>query len=282
MSLDLLHRFREYELAVVLPLFPPGSSILELGAGTGWQARALAERGFAVEAIDLKDSAYASDRVWPIVEYDGRHIPYPDRSFDIVFSSNVLEHVLDVPTLQGEIGRVLKPGGRVVHVLPTSAWRAWTNLCHYPHLCRRVIRGLRSWDTTPAATSGAAFAWGRFPQCDASRGRLRALTGVLVPTRHGIRGSAVTEMYFFSRFHWRRVFRETGFVIEREQPARLFYTAYSLLGDRMSLRLRRAVGCCLGSAGRVYVLRTMTFDPVAAGSEERLPGGPASRLRRVL
>ena len=273
MSLDLLHRFREYELGVVLPLFPSGSSILELGAGTGWQAKALAERGFAVEAIDVKESRYASDRVWPIVEYDGRRIPYPDRSFDIVFSSNVLEHVLDVPVLQGEIGRVLKPGGRVVHVLPTSAWRAWTNLCHYPHLCRRVIRRLRSWHKSPAATNRAASPWGRSPQGDASPGRLTRLTGVLVPTRHGIRGNAVTEMYFFSRFHWRRVFRETGFVIEQEQPIRLFYTAYSLLGEWVSLGVRRALSYCLGSAGRVYVLRRVTSDRAAAG--------PASRLRRV-
>jgi SAM-dependent methyltransferase len=104
--------------------------LLEIGAGAGWQAQSLKNRGYDVTAIDLPSSRYLKDRVWPITEYDGRHIPFKDNAFDIVFSSNVLEHIPHVYEFQKEIQRVVKPEGRVVHVVPSSSWRFWTNIAH--------------------------------------------------------------------------------------------------------------------------------------------------------
>ena len=54
----------------MLPELRPGSRLLEFGAGTGTQARALAERGMDVVAIDLAVSGYAQDRVFPVIDYD--------------------------------------------------------------------------------------------------------------------------------------------------------------------------------------------------------------------
>src|SRR5689334_6198986 len=88
--------------------------ILDVGAGTGWQARRLAELGHDVEAVDLPHGEYTPQRIWPVRDYDGRTLPYPDRSFDVVFSSNVLEHVDDLAALLPEIRRVIRPGGFAV------------------------------------------------------------------------------------------------------------------------------------------------------------------------
>jgi SAM-dependent methyltransferase len=129
-TLDHLESIRTYELGLVLSMLPRGGRILEIGAGTGWQAKTLETCGFEVCAIDLPTSNYSGNRVWPITEYDGKHIPYEDRSFDIVFSSNVLEHIPHVYEFQAEILRVLKPDGYAVHVLPSSSWRLWTNVTH--------------------------------------------------------------------------------------------------------------------------------------------------------
>jgi SAM-dependent methyltransferase len=41
-------------------------------------------------------------------------LPFPDRTFDIVFSHGVLHHVPDVRRAQAEIARVLKPGGSLI------------------------------------------------------------------------------------------------------------------------------------------------------------------------
>ena len=45
--------------------------------------------------------------------YDGRRLPFDDRSFDVVCSNAVLEHVDDLPAFAAETARVLRPGGVV-------------------------------------------------------------------------------------------------------------------------------------------------------------------------
>ena len=58
---------------------------------------------------------------WParFEAFDGSRVPLPDASVDLVFSKSVLEHVpLDgVPALLGELARVVRPGGAMVHVI---------------------------------------------------------------------------------------------------------------------------------------------------------------------
>jgi SAM-dependent methyltransferase len=52
------------------------------------------------------------------VFYDGKRIPFSDASFDCVFSSEVFEHVFNLPQVLDEINRVLKPGGLVLATCP--------------------------------------------------------------------------------------------------------------------------------------------------------------------
>lgn len=129
-TLEHLQAIRTYELDVVLKMLPHRGRLLEIGAGTGWQAQTLEKKGYDVSAIDLPSSGYLENRVWPITDYDGKIIPFQDNTFDIVFSSNVLEHVPHVYEFQKEIHRVLKPDGYVIHVLPSSSWRFWTNITY--------------------------------------------------------------------------------------------------------------------------------------------------------
>ena len=84
--------------------------------------------GYDVSAIDIDSSNLRDDRIWPVTNYDGMKIPFDDNAFDIVFSSNVLEHIPHIVEFQEEIQRVLKPGGVAVHILPSSSWRLWSNI----------------------------------------------------------------------------------------------------------------------------------------------------------
>ncbi len=47
-----------------------------------------------------------------------RHIPLPDDKVDLLVSRTLLEHVPDVEGAVHEMARVLKSGGRTVHLLP--------------------------------------------------------------------------------------------------------------------------------------------------------------------
>jgi len=239
-----LRRIREYELQRVLDNISLRGRLLEIGAGSGWQAKVLSEHEFDVKAIDIADSEYSSSRVWPVIVYDGVVIPFPDQSFDIVFSSNVLEHIVDLYGFQKEIQRVLKQDGLAIHVLPTASWRFWTNIAYYINALKRIFSTVKFTSTNEAAPAAKKFTSDR-----------SLFKRILIPSRHGERGNSMSEMYYFSRFHWRRLFRKTGWTIVRSYSAELFYTGYALLNVKLSLRARRFLSRFLGSACYIYVLK---------------------------
>lgn len=54
------------------------------------------------------------------VFYDGRHIPFDNATFDSVFSSEVFEHIFNLPEIMKEINRVTKIGGKLLLTCPFS------------------------------------------------------------------------------------------------------------------------------------------------------------------
>lgn len=234
-SIAYLNRLRAQEITRIVPRIPAGSRLLDLGAGTGQQAFDLQSSGLAVSAIDLPQSHYAAARVFPVADYDGIHLPFPDRSFDIVFSSNALEHVQDLEALHRDIRRVLLPRGRCIHVLPTPAWRFWSMLTAYPAALLRVAAALRG-------------------DCGWSEA-LRYCGAAALQPAHGERGHALTELWTFSPVWWRRHFARNGFTIIHDEPMGLFYTGAALFGPGLSFDHRVRLAGFLGSACHLFELK---------------------------
>ncbi len=245
-----LARLRRAELGRVTDVLQrhgsaPGCTVLEIGGGTGWQARDLAEAGYKVRSVDVE----TKPGVFPVELYDGHRLPCEDASCDVVFSSNVLEHVAHIEAFQAEMARVLKPGGIAVHLMPTPTWRLATSLAHYPWLLRAafsVLVGKR--DTADAAdvavVRGAA---GR-------HGALALLRRVALSPRHGETGTVVSELWLFSPRRWTALFARHGWRVLEHRSNGLFYTGYNLLGSRLGLGTRRLLARALGGSCRVYVL----------------------------
>lgn len=242
MSIEHLHAVRDAELQAALAwLPPPGARLLDLGAGTGRQSALLAGLGYVVTAVDMPSSAYAAQRVHPVVDYDGRTLPVTSASMDAVFSSNVLEHVDALEDLLRETARVLAPGGVAVHVLPTPAWRWWTSLTYYPWLLKRLV-------ALASATSR-----GRPAPGDGGPKRPRA--AMLWPERHGERGNVLSEAWYFSERWWRGAFARAGFEVIATSPVGLAYTGSMLFGGHVSVEARRRWARIAGSACRIFVVR---------------------------
>jgi SAM-dependent methyltransferase len=252
MSLDHLHTVRDFEIDEVIASFPKKRRngeplrVLDLGAGTGRQSARLSSLGYHVIAVDLKSSAYAKNRDYPIIEYDGKALPLASGCIDVVFSSNVLEHVFNLSELLSETKRVLADNGRAIHILPTSSWRIWTTICHYPWLVLRAVkvfpkRGESASETKSRAPKPASLRW--------------VASGNLWSERHGERGTILTEAWYFSAPWWRRTFSKSGFTLQEDKPIGLFYTGCVLLGERLSVSNRSKLSACLGSSCRVYILK---------------------------
>jgi SAM-dependent methyltransferase len=113
-------RRREFLLAEVRP----GDRALDLGCGAGEFTEELAAAGASAVGIEIADAALTRARAnhpqldFRIAPLDGP-LPLPDNSFDLVWSSDVIEHVADTAHWLSEVRRVLAPAGRLLLTTPS-------------------------------------------------------------------------------------------------------------------------------------------------------------------
>jgi SAM-dependent methyltransferase len=102
---------------------PPGEgrTFLEVGSNWGRWCVAAARRGYVPTGVDpslkgVQAARRVAEQLGVDAEYvvgDARHLPFPDASFDVVFSYSVFQHFSrrDALASFAELARVLKPGG---------------------------------------------------------------------------------------------------------------------------------------------------------------------------
>lgn len=97
-----------------------GRDVLEIGVGMGadhleWaraRPRTLAGCDLTPRAIELTRARLALHGLRSrLLVADARRLPFPDASFDLVYSWGVIHHSPDTPAAVREIRRVLRPGG---------------------------------------------------------------------------------------------------------------------------------------------------------------------------
>jgi SAM-dependent methyltransferase len=103
-----------------------GDRVLEVGSGPGHLSIRMARQlGLDVTGLDLDpamievaranaERAAGQDRQPSFVLGDVAALPFPDASFDLVVSTLSMHHWSDPRAGLSEIGRVLRPGGRVL------------------------------------------------------------------------------------------------------------------------------------------------------------------------
>ena len=140
-DINFLKALREHEAYNCLDYLEDKGRLLDFGAGSGHQATYFQSYGFEVDAIDLETSNYLKLRDFEVTNYDGKKIPFPDKHFNIVFSSNVFEHIYETTLILDELSRVLKPNGIMVLLMPSPSWRLWTILTSIISLTRIGVHG---------------------------------------------------------------------------------------------------------------------------------------------
>jgi len=105
-----------------------GRRVLEVGAGSGRDALALAAEGAMVVVLDYSPASLAlvqrqsreHGRPVHAVRADALAMPFRDGSFDVVFHQGLLEHFRDPRPLLVENARITASGGRVVVDVPQT------------------------------------------------------------------------------------------------------------------------------------------------------------------
>jgi SAM-dependent methyltransferase len=114
----------ELRLAFLKQHTQPGDRVLDLGCGQGEFTARLAAAGIQVMGVEVAQSAIDRARQrhpdldFRLAPIDGA-LPLEDVSFDVVWASEVIEHVADTAGWLSEIRRVLVPNGRLLITTPS-------------------------------------------------------------------------------------------------------------------------------------------------------------------
>jgi len=98
--------------------------VLENGCGLGsYMYRMQTDENFTVGLdVEFDRTLEAHQKNQRIICGVGEFLPFPDDSFDLILSNEVIEHVQDDHAAISEIVRTLKPGGRLVLFCPNRGY----------------------------------------------------------------------------------------------------------------------------------------------------------------
>jgi excisionase family DNA binding protein len=110
---------------LIINRFPPpkGSSVADIGTGTGYLAKGLAGYAKEVTAVDSSTAmlevagtelAQAKIENVRLLEGNAHDLPLGDESQDRVYANLLLHHLLEPGAAIKEMHRILKPGARIV------------------------------------------------------------------------------------------------------------------------------------------------------------------------
>ncbi len=98
-------------------------NILEIGCGRGWLSGKLAAYGNVTGIEPVEPVVKYAKKLFPDLEFHS-DLPatfinkFPDKQFDLIVSSEVLEHVTDKKEFMEQVGNMLKSGGVAIITTP--------------------------------------------------------------------------------------------------------------------------------------------------------------------
>jgi len=146
---DLINRIMTFRLdvrwrrtSVRLLGLPRGSVVLDLASGTGDMCIDLGRAGHRPVSVDFSFGMLAADRSGaPRVQADILRLPMPDASVDGVTCGFALRNLVDLPTFFNELGRVVRPGGRIALLdvgVPKNRLIRWGHAFYFGKVVPRI------------------------------------------------------------------------------------------------------------------------------------------------
>lgn len=97
-----------------------GLRVLEVGCGQGHLTKRLADRGFDITGIDANPNAAEIAGTDRVLHMRGEALSFDDESFDVIVSVHAMEHIPALDEAISEMARVLRKGGRAMHIYPAE------------------------------------------------------------------------------------------------------------------------------------------------------------------
>jgi hypothetical protein len=219
-----LNNLRKYEFKILLKslkieLF---ENILEIGPGDTPVSKFKNIKSYiGVEKYfkNDKNKIYLIDEVNDYLDFD----------IDLVIALNSIYFLDDIIKFYSKFEN-FNPK-YFIYVIPTPTWRIWTSLSAYLafFLNKNIAR----------------------------EGRVDVVNflDMFFLKRHGIRGNRFNEFLYYRKKYWSDIFSEVhkGYFLDTKKIG-IFYTGFSLMGDTLSITIRKVLSKILGSSSRIYIL----------------------------
>ena len=146
---DMINRIMTFRLdvrwrrkAVRLLALPPQSVVLDLASGTGDLCIDLVRVDQRPISVDFSFGMLAADRSGvPRAQADILTMPFPDASVDGVTCGFALRNLVDLPSFFDELGRVVRPGGRIALLdvgIPENPLVRWGHGFYFGKIVPRI------------------------------------------------------------------------------------------------------------------------------------------------
>jgi SAM-dependent methyltransferase len=241
----------------------PVRRVVEIGCGDGWVCHQLAKHFPHVVGFDINPNRIQPPHTAGVLLVAGsaESPPIAAHCADLIVSIAVLEHVSDrVATLAG-LKQLLAPGGRMIHMVPTTNWKWLQWLGFVPDALRKEVRGLSRAMAGVRRIKQPKYYQGREcnnPQFISRRRWYRKF----VPRVHGAYDSNLDEFRRWTPHSWRRQAEQAGLIVEQV----IALGAASPYGFGLSRPLGRLAALPALATNIAMVLRT----------DDPLPNSPVS------
>ncbi len=215
---NYLHKLRRREIEAIFAACPPKafSRGLELGGGDGFQSQFLSRFVASLVVTDYAEGILAQPDgpglTHRVCDAEGVDAVFGAGEFDLIFSSNMFEHLPDPQRALAGMRRVLADDGLAIHIMPSPFWKLTQMMGFYPNMVitrlERYSQRMRRDRLRPVTFDEG---WNNNPKIDdRSHSRWRLL---LWPVPHGVSSSNWREFAEFRASAWRRQFAAAGFEV---------------------------------------------------------------------
>ncbi len=193
---------------------------LEIGCGDGTQSLMLMRICDELVSTDIDSRDIPPERLAKLnfKAVDASDLPFPDKHFDLIFSSNVLEHIDSIDNAVDEMSRVLKDDGIIIHVLPNATWKYLQLILWIPFRFKVLfawIAGRKQDAEAPVREFGS--------QKDGKQTK----SSKWFPPIHGVAKSHFEEIKLFRVSRWKNLFERRNLKIEKSFGL-LLYSAWNV------------------------------------------------------
>lgn len=217
-----LHSIRKREIDIIIDFLKNKKleSCIEFGAGDGYQTMLLSKKFDYYVSSDLNhqrlDNQYFVDGViYKKIDADNIENKIIDKKFDVIFSSNMLEHLSKPDIFLRDTINFLKDDGYAIHVVPSRMIKVSYISLHFFYLIKLFIERILNFKKNKKLFGGFS---------DNNKNNINSvdikdvkkiskLKSILLPQVHGNYDGHLKEFISYGRESWEKKFKQAGYSV---------------------------------------------------------------------